>query len=240
MKCCKKVNHIPKPSNLCQNHFQIPKSCGFRNPDGLGGKVDSKLVEQAVSYAQYAEFPWMMAILVDEKRGKDIMPVYKAGGSLINPKVVMTAAHTIANFGSDKLTVRGGEWDTQSQSEMCNEEERKVSRVITHEKFIRKNLQNDIALLILNEEFELTPFINTICLPPKGTIFNHKRCLSSGWGKSKFGRHGLYQVFMKKIELPVVPHNDCQNKLRRTRLGEDFQLHDKFLCAGKRKSLDFR
>lgn len=46
------------------------------------------------------------------------------------------------------------------------------------------------------------------------------------------GKAELYQVILKKIELPIVPHYDCEKSLRTTRLGAYFKLHDSFTCAG--------
>merc|ERR1712045_149478 len=37
---------------------------------------------------------------------------------------------------------------------------------------------------------------------------------------------------MGEIDLPVVEQGVCQDKLRTTRLGQKFKLHDSFLCAG--------
>lgn len=238
-KCCIKenTNVKPEPSELCKDaFFDTPEKCGFHNSKGLGGQVSS--MQNSSLYTQYAEFPWMMVVLVERPVGSSVVPFYQSGGSLIHPKIVMTAAHNIVGIDPLKLVVRGGEWDTQSEKEMCEHVERKVERVINHEQFVRQNLRNDIALLVLTEEFELTPFINTICLPPKGMNFDNRRCLSGGWGKTKFGKAGIHQVFLKKIELPIVPNADCQKKLRMTRLGSDFKLHDGFLCAGEKYFLN--
>lgn len=38
---------------------------------------------------------------------------------------------------------------------------------------------------------------------------------------------------MKKIELPMVQFNECQERLKSTRLGRRFLLHPSFVCAGK-------
>jgi Trypsin len=89
------------------------------------------------------------------------------------------------------------------------------------------------ALLILENEFEMSSFINTVCLPPKGFNFDNQRCVSSGWGKDKFGKAGFHQVFLKKVEIPVVSRDTCETLLKRTRLGADFKLNEGFLCAGK-------
>lgn len=43
---------------------------------------------------------------------------------------------------------------------------------------------------------------------------------------------------LKKVELSLVPNDVCQQKLRKTRLGEHFRLHDSFVCAGGEKGRD--
>merc|ERR1712013_944211 len=43
---------------------------------------------------------------------------------------------------------------------------------------------------------------------------------------------GQYQVVLKEIDLPVVSNYECQDKLRSTRLGQKYKLHDSFICAG--------
>lgn len=45
-------------------------------------------------------------------------------------------------------------------------------------------------------------------------------------------------MILKKIELPVVPSDQCQNKLRTTRLGRYFILDPSFICAGGESGKD--
>lgn len=125
-----------------------------------------------------------------------------------------------------------GEWDTQTANELFEHQDYNVVRKIVHENFNPKALYNNIALLVLDKPVNLQDNIGTICLPPQGTIFDGARCTASGWGKDHFGKEGKYQVILKKLDLPVVPHGDCQNRLRTTRLGRYFKLHQSFTCAG--------
>ena len=54
-----------------------------------------------------------------------------------------------------------------------------------------------------------------------------------GWGKDIFGPDGSYQVVMKEVDVPMVPHGDCQTMLRNTpRLPRQFKLDKSFVCAG--------
>jgi hypothetical protein len=51
---------------------------------------------------------------------------------------------------------------------------------------MKKNLVNDIALLVLKHEVTLQPHINLICLPSPTANFDGKRCFATGWGKDSF------------------------------------------------------
>lgn len=233
--CCKRTEYIePNAFKGCAS-FKLPDKCGFRNLKGLGGTVgtfqdETNPAKKDVIYSHYAEFPWMVGIM-EILGGHDIVI---GGGSLIHPKVVLSSAHNTVNSSINNLIVRGGEWDAGTPNEMCKHVDKKVAEIIRHEKFnlADANYQNDIALIFLKEAFELTPFINTICLPPPNFNFDRQICVSSGWGKTQFNPDAQIQLVLKKVVLPVVPHADCQTMLRKTLLGVDFKLHNHFLCAG--------
>ncbi|CAD7089445.1 unnamed protein product [Hermetia illucens] len=82
---CEVCNHTVEASTEA-----IPTACpcGHRNKDDFHSKCPSA----EPGKAQYAEFPWMVAIMEsnNNKTGS-----YVCGGSLINPKVILTAAHCI-------------------------------------------------------------------------------------------------------------------------------------------------
>lgn len=122
--------------------------------------------------------------------------------------------------------------DTQTKNELFPHTDHDVLDLAVHNNYYKGGLHNDIALLFLKNAVKYEQHINTVCLPPQGNNFDHSRCFASGWGKDVFGKEGKYQVILKKIELPVVPFQPCQESLRKTRLGKRFNLHDSFLCAG--------
>lgn len=45
-------------------------------------------------------------------------------------------------------------------------------------------------------------------------------------------------MILKKIELPIVSHDDCQKSLRTTRLRGRFLLDQSFICAGGEEGKD--
>lgn len=161
-----------------------------------------------------------------------MLNIYACGGSLIDPHVVVTAAHCVSNKSAGELKIRAGEWDTQTRDEIFPHQDRAVVNVVIHPQYYKGNLMNDIALLFLQEPVEIAENVNTVCLPPNHGTFDGQRCFASGWGKDNFGKEGKYQVILKRVELPVVPVNVCVQKLRNTRLGQYFQLHESFMCAG--------
>nr|XP_029712807.1 phenoloxidase-activating factor 2-like isoform X1 [Aedes albopictus]XP_029712808.1 phenoloxidase-activating factor 2-like isoform X1 [Aedes albopictus] len=227
--CCEKTQVLVEPPPTYTPAPPVSQySCGLRNADGLGFRITGN--KQGES--EYGEFPWMVAVLREDKVMDSTLNVYECGGSLIAPNVVLTAAHCVANKQQDTLLVRAGEWDTQTRNELFPHHDRRVREVIVHERFNKGSLFNDVALLIMDEPFVLAENVQPICLPPKNHNFDHSRCLASGWGKNVFGKEGKYQVILKKVELPVVPHQSCQQSMRSTRLGSRFILDKSFMCAG--------
>merc|ERR1712107_760636 len=194
------------------------------------------------SESQFGEWPHMCAVLhakpVEQEPGYSGEPetvnLYQCGGSLIAPGVILTAAHCVDKFRQNptELKIRCGEWDTQHQSEPYPHQDRDVQNLAIHPEFDGRNLQNDFVVLFVTEDFVLDQHLDTACLPAADEVFDGTTCFATGWGKDQFGAAGQYQVVLKEIDLPVVGHDQCQDSLRTTRLGQKFKLHDSFLCAG--------
>jgi len=105
---------------------------------------------------------------------------------------------------------------------------------VSHDDFDIDSLKYSVALLFLQSiEVVAEPHINTICLPPKGANFDHTRCYGTGWGKDVFGQEGRFQAILKKVDLPIVPFQQCSEDLKKVpRLRDTFRLHPSFICAG--------
>lgn len=130
------------------------------------------------------------------------------------------------------LIVRAGEWDTETTHELFPHSDHRIREVVIHKGFNSGGLQNDIALLFLEEPVIIAHHVNTICLPHQDASFDHSRCFATGWGKDSFGKGGKYQAILRKVELPIVPFELCAEIMKSTRLGARFKLHESFICAG--------
>ncbi|XP_050676731.1 phenoloxidase-activating factor 2-like [Leptidea sinapis] len=204
------------------------KGCGWRNPDGVGFKITG--AEHGEAY--FGEFPWMVVIF-----SIDSPDVPIGGGSIIHPRAVLTAGHTVNKVR--KLKVRAGEWDLNLSTEYYPHQDRDVDTVKVHHKFNKDNGANDIAILFLKKAFDLAPNVGVVCLPPAGIrAVGDTECFASGWGKKKFDSEQNYQNILKKVNLPVVERGECQILLQKTRLGPFFQLGSSFMCAGGRPGQD--
>ncbi|XP_045506055.1 phenoloxidase-activating factor 2-like isoform X2 [Colias croceus] len=227
-RCCTEpdtVNKYPAP----KPDPKLLKQCGYRNPNGL----DFQITGGNGNEAQFGEFPWVIALL-DALNGS-----YVGVGVLIHPQVVMTGAHIAAAFAPGTLKVRAGEWDTQTNKERLEAQERLVSEIVIRNDFNPKSLRNDLALLRLDKPFELADHINVICMPENMQEFeNNKNCIANGWGKNVFGKKGHYAVILKKVEIDMVPFHQCNAQLKQTRLGKRFELHKSFVCAGGQPGKD--
>ncbi|XP_044761124.1 phenoloxidase-activating factor 2-like isoform X2 [Coccinella septempunctata] len=201
--------------------------CGVRNVNGIDFTLQGNLHNEA----QYGEFPWQVALLRTNYDKSIHGHQCICGGSLIRPNVVLTAAHCLTILQPSEITVRAGEWDTQTTKERIPFQERLAIKTITHEKY-GDGAINDIGIVVLNEPFTKVKSIGLVCLPKANQKVDSQHCIASGWGKNNFGREGAYSVILKKIELPIVSNDKCQNLLRKTRLGPLFKLHNSFTCAG--------
>ncbi|XP_059054085.1 uncharacterized protein LOC131848296 isoform X1 [Achroia grisella] len=228
-----------RPNQVCCRRPLRPQAgnrgqCGIRHSQGINGRIKTPTYVDGES--EFGEYPWQAAILKKDPKES----VYVCGGTLIDGLHIITAAHCIKSYKGFELRVRLGEWDVNRDVEFYPYIERDVVSVHVHPLYYAGTLDNDLAILKLDHPVEWTkyPHISPACLPDKYTDYSGQRCWTTGWGKDAFGDYGKYQNTLKEVDVPVLSHGQCQQQLRQTRLGYNYELNQGFLCAGGEEGKD--
>ncbi|XP_011302034.1 trypsin-1 isoform X2 [Fopius arisanus] len=181
-------------------------SCGVRNEGSriVGGQTT------AVN-----EYPWMVRLSYLHK--------FYCGGSLINDRYVLTAAHCVRGLMWFMIKVTFGEHDRCDEKNQP--ESRFVIRAITGD-FNFMDYDNDIALLRLNDRVPLSNSIRPICLPSvKAKTYEGVKAIAAGWGTLK--EDGKVSCVLQGVEVPVMSQAACRNTSYKPTM-----ISDNMLCAG--------
>uniref|UniRef100_A0A8D8HVD1 Trypsin eta n=1 Tax=Culex pipiens TaxID=7175 RepID=A0A8D8HVD1_CULPI len=152
------------------------------------------------------------------------------GGSLVNNRTVLTAAHCLVDERDKKrpatfFRVVGGGTSRTVQTE--DTVVRKVSRVVVHERYNPNNFDNDVGLLILDEPVPAThPALRTIPMT-SASPSTLSSCQTSGWGTTQYG------VSQTTIELRAVNVTVQQIALCNATNSYQGSLLPGMLCVGE-------
>ncbi|XP_072943105.1 phenoloxidase-activating factor 2-like [Epargyreus clarus] len=189
-----------------------------------------------VAFADFAEFPWMVAVLRQSNSEIWNNEDYIGGGTLIHPLVVLTVAHKVDNRDPAELKCRAGEWDTSTAMEVMSHQDRRVRKISVHKDFMLVRNHYNAALLFLESPFILESHIGVACLPGNDLPSIGTLCYSMGWGRTF--NDSSYSAQLKKVQLPLVDPSVCQRQLRNTVLGSSYLLHHTLMCAGGEVGVD--
>lgn len=149
--------------------------------------------------AVYEQFPWQVAVHFTTPQGS-----FFCGGALISNRWVLTAAHCAE--GATSFTLRFGGL-TLSSSE-SGRVDLTATRAIVHEGY-NSNLNNDVALVQLNEEISFNSRIQPVRLPARGeTIAAGEKVTVSGWGKTSDSSSSVSNI-LNFVEITTITNQAC-------------------------------
>lgn len=152
------------------------------------------------------EFAWLAIVMVTNPSSGE--PVFKCGGTLINDRYVVTAAHCVRQIKYDKLLIRLGAWDLGVVE--ADVQDFRAAAIFIHEKYVRRGVREyDIALIKLDQDAPRTEFIEPICLPTQADYHLDLEMpfFVSGWGMTETE---IISQRKMKVKLPAKNLNDCQ------------------------------
>ncbi|XP_055616070.1 serine protease 7-like isoform X2 [Toxorhynchites rutilus septentrionalis] len=191
----------------------------FRLLDSAGcgrSNLDDKIAfgERAAMY----QYTWMAMLIYRSASGQDGP---ECGGTVINSRYVMTAAHCIDGQIERLQYVRLGEYDTRTDPD-CDEymdcappfQRYNVEEYKVHPNFTRVvRSGNDIGLLRMNRNIVFDSDVTPICLPYTAALIRFDPTLYwiTGWGLTERLENSpvLMQTRIPSVECSLNTHSIC-------------------------------
>ena len=131
-------------------------------------------------------------------------------------------------MNAKSLKVRLNEEDVSKNNE--NDEgylEFTVEKIMMHQNYSRRTIDNDIALLKLSKPVQLNEggIIQPACLPANDIELDGQIATVAGWGAT--GQGASQSQVLRKVDVPIINNYDCNNKTTYTG-----KITDNMLCAG--------
>lgn len=148
------------------------------------------------------EIPWQVALIV---RGSEPDEGQFCGGSIIADRWILTACHCVEGLKADQIQVYSGSINLKRGGKVSN-----VKSIYEHQGYSERTLDNDIALIELEQPIQFSDDSNPIELV-NDEVNNElqtpgQRVTVSGWGVTETGSS---TSGLRKVKVDMISDNSC-------------------------------
>lgn len=176
-------------------------------------------------------YPWMVYMTMKSPQGMSA-----CGGTIINDRFVMTAAHCVVNSVPSGINVYPLiHRKPNAFSMFLGIGSVAVKTIHIHREYYEKtNTMNDIALLEMKGKFKFNSEFGPVCLPSFKEVTTDTQLKAIGWGiVNPFTREGADNL--RETDIDYIPHSLCNETLGSATAQSGFALDDDLMiCAGGR------
>ncbi|XP_017891818.1 transmembrane protease serine 9-like [Ceratina calcarata] len=174
--------------------------------------------------------PWQVSIHWGHPERK-IRPRHVCGGSLLTAGWILTAGHCkTLPPPNGEFTIFAGKYTLGIVED--TEQKRLVTKSFVHPRYDGSIGPYDIALMQVEEPFELNPFVSTVSLPYLNSIPTGEAMLT-GWGSIGRTREPEIPENLQAAILPIIDYDLCKTTLDKTlKPKEKNPLHSTNICTG--------
>ncbi|XP_046474651.1 trypsin-1 isoform X1 [Neodiprion pinetum] len=166
---------------------------------------------------QENQYPWMVELLYNGR--------FYCGGSCINSRFAVTAAHCVQGFDKTRIRVRILVHALNSSLSQGKIKEYGVERIIKHSGYSPFNYNNDIALLKLDGPIKFDDSMRPVCLPELHKTFSGEKGIVTGWGATS--ESGPISNKLQELMVPILSNVECKASKYPSQ-----RITDNMLCAG--------
>lgn len=144
------------------------------------------------------------------------------GGSFLGGKYVLTAAHCVEETNAGDIDIVLGLYDQTNESQA---QRISVKNIYTHTEYDSKTLNNDIALIELDQSVDGAT-IELATTTMLDSIRAGNKVHAAGWGNTSTTER-VFPTVLQQVELEYVDRGTCQNLQ-----GDYSNVSDDGICAG--------